>query len=217
MEKIVLAFDIERSGSGLENDTIAIGASVLDSEFNELDRYLFKCYKEGETVFEPRCWTEFWEKNLDVLENLKYTGTKTKKELEFEMIVGFQEFRKKWEIYCEENNKTLVLTSDNNVYDGGFINLLIFEHLPGVLPIPFSAGKQKYSSFFETHNQQRGLLMSVDPSYEKEWGYTDRIFELYPTLPKPEKKATHNPADDAYTIAFDQQVLFGINSGKYVM
>jgi hypothetical protein len=217
MEKIVLAFDIERSGCGKEHDTIAMGASVVDSNMNELDNFFFKCYIPGETNFEQRCMDEFWSKNLEVLKTLEYHGDKTKKVLELEMITGFQNFRKKWELFAEENGKTLVLASDNKVYDGGFVNQLIFEHLPGTLPIPYSAGKQKYSAFYETHSEQRGLLFSVDSGYDKNWGFTDRIIELYSGMPEPKKMHDHNPANDAYSIAFDQQVLFGIREGKFTL
>ena len=82
---------------------------------------------------------------------------------EFEMINSFQEFRKKWEKYAKDNNKTPILASDNPVFDGGFINQLIFKYLSNVMPIPYSASEQEYSAFFDTHNEQRGLLFSVDP------------------------------------------------------
>ena len=97
--KIVLSFDIERSGATREYDTLALGASVVDENFQELDRYYCNCYFPTETNFEPRCWNEFWSKNLDVLEYIKYTGDKTKAEREREMIEGFQNFRAKWEKY----------------------------------------------------------------------------------------------------------------------
>lgn len=214
---LVLAFDIERSGCSKEHDTIGIGASVVDYDMNELDSFFFKCYIPGETRFEKRCLDEFWSKNLDILKELEYHGDKTKKDLEFEMITGFQNFRKKWENYADENKKTLVLTSDNKVYDGGFVNQLIFEHLPGTLPIPYSAEKQKYSPFYETHSEQKGLLLLIDPKYTKNWGYSEKILNMYDGIPQSKKVHSHNPADDAYTIAFDQQVLFGIREGKYVL
>ena len=217
MDTLVLAFDIERSGCGREHDTIGLGACVMDYEMNELDRFFFSCYLPKETVFEQRCWDEFWVNNLDILEQLKYEGSQSKKEREKEMIVSFQEFRKKWEKYAENNGKILVLTSDNKVYDGGFVNQLIFEHMPGTLPIPYSAEKQKYSAFFETHSAQRGLLYSVCPSYDKNRGLSEKVLKLYEGIPEQNKTHSHNPADDAYTIAFDQQVLFGIKNEKYTL
>lgn len=42
--KLVLAFDIEKSGSTDENNTIAIGASVVDENLIELDNFLYINY-----------------------------------------------------------------------------------------------------------------------------------------------------------------------------
>ena len=81
-------------------------------------------------------------------------------------------------------------------------------------PIPYSASeKQEYCPFWETFSQQKGLLLSVDPTFKSDWGLTNRIFELY-DIGKPNVAHDHNPANDAYTIAYDQQVLFGIRDGR---
>ena len=89
INRFVLAFDIERSGATTEYDTIALGASVVDSNFKELDRYYCNCYFPKETKFEPRCWEQFWSKHLETLDLLVYTGDKTKLEREKEMIFAF--------------------------------------------------------------------------------------------------------------------------------
>lgn len=216
--EIVLAFDIERSGPRLEHDTIAIGASVLDWTFKELDRLcLLGYFPEPDslgvkTVFYPQTWEEFWSKHQDVLEALIYTGPKTKKEREKEMIQEVQAFRKKWELKAEENNLKLEVCTDNNVFDGGFINCLLFEHTRQ-LPLPYNT-LGEYKPFWETHSEQRGLLMAVDPEFKQDWGYSQRIMELYDVPARMEKLHDHNPANDAYTIAFDQQVLLHIRDGK---
>jgi len=209
---IALAFDIERSGGTDKHDTIAIGASVVDQNFNQLDSLFLPGYIPNETIFEQRTWDEFWSKHTDILNNLIYTGSKNKKEREFEMISSFQKFRNKWEKYCSDNEFTLELTSDNNIFDGGFINQLIFNHLPNELPIPYNT-QQKYKPFWETHSEQRGLLMAVDPSFKNNWGYSKRINELF-NVPKMLLEHDHNPANDAYTIAFEHQVLLGIRDGR---
>jgi hypothetical protein len=206
---IVLAFDIERSGGTAKYDTIALGASVLNSEFEELDSLFVPNYFPSESKFEKKCWDEFWCKQKDQLELLKYDGPLSKDAQEKEMVEQFQCFRKKWEIYACENEFTFTLASDNNVFDGGFMNDLIYKHFPDVYPIPYLASTQEYGTFYETTSQQKGLLSIVDPSYVKQWGMTDRIKSIYAT--SPEKYAhDHHPAHDAYSIAFDQQVIFGI-------
>ncbi len=203
---LVLAFDIERSGATNKYDTIGIGASVVDTNLHELDSLFLPGYFEKDTIFESRCWNEFWSKNLDALNLLKYTGTKNKKERELEMITHFQTFRKKW--------PDAELVSDNNVFDGGFINDLIFNYLDDNMPIPYK--NNQYSSFWETHSQQRGLLMIVDPEYKGDYDFSKRIAKLY-NIPDPQKQHDHNPANDAYTIAYDQQILLGIRDGRYVL
>lgn len=62
--KIVLAFDIERAGGTPEYDTIAIGASVVDQDFNLLDELFLPCFYDEITRFESVCWEGFWSKNL---------------------------------------------------------------------------------------------------------------------------------------------------------
>lgn len=220
----VLAFDIEKSGATDQYPIIGIGASVVDENFRELDRLFLPGYFPGKTPFEPRCWDEFWNKdsNKQQLADLEYKGPKSPEERQVDMIKVFQVFRRRWEEQCDKAGIKLELVSDNNVFDGGFINNMIYRHLPKTLPIPYSAatkqeGTQTYSSFWETFSQQRGILMVVDPEFAltKEWGYSNRIKELYDGIPELKINHDHNPANDAYTIACDQQILFGIAQGRF--
>lgn len=214
--KLVLAIDIERSGGRSEHDTIAIGSTVIDEEFNELDRFERCIYIHSETNFEQRCWDEFWSKNTDALNQLVYKGNKMSKEnRENDMINAFQSFRAKWEQYATDNDMELTLYSDNNVYDGGYINNLICKYTDQ-LPIPYTSGSQKYASFYETGSMFKGILAVVDPSYSKGWGYSNRIRELY-NVPEMTREHNHTPADDAYTIAFDAQIINGIQRGKITL
>lgn len=211
MRTIVLGFDIERSGAGFEHDTIAIGASVVDQDFKELDSLLLLGYTD-DTKFEQRCMDEFWSNHKDVLEKLRYTGNLTHNERQKEMIQEFQEFRKKWETYATENNCVLELVSDNNVYDGGFINRMISDYTGDML-IPYTASTKKYRPFWETHSEQRGLLMVADPSYDNNWGFSKRIREIY-EIPQTTKEHDHMPNNDAYVIAHEQQAMLNIRVGN---
>src|SRR4029079_18397370 len=109
------------------------------------------------------------------LDKMKYYGDKNFQERQKEIITEFQNFRKKWEQIAENNDLNFELVSDNNVFDGGFINELIFKYLPKDLPIPYNAGNKKYSCFWETHSQQRALLFMVDPNFNSDWGFSQRI------------------------------------------
>jgi hypothetical protein len=202
-----LAFDIERSGATNQYDTIALGACVVDSNFTCLDTYFCNCYFPKETVFEPRCMEQFWSTKTEILNSFIYTGTKTKLEREKEMIEGFQAFRAKWEEYASVNKLNYYLTSDNNVYDGGFVNELIYKHMPNVLPIPYSAGKQEYETFFESHSMLKGFLLSKNNSNEfGDWGLSDLIYKNK-LMNKCPIQQDHNPVNDAYVIAYETQGL----------
>lgn len=211
MANIVLAFDIERSGATFEYDTIGMGAVVMNSNLEELDRYYSNCYFPKETKFEQRCYDQFWIKNMDSLKSLIYYGTKTKSQREKEMIVGFQNFRLKWEKFAEENKLNFYLVCDNNVYDGGFVNYLVNKYTDD-LPIPYSASKQEYETFFETTSMQKGFLLAHGINLD--WGLSNKIKELYDT-PECIKFHDHNPANDAHTIAFDMHMLLNIYNGVY--
>lgn len=216
MPDLVLAFDIEHSGK----EVIGIGATVVMSSgnykyFNQLGSFFIGIYVKEDTKFSDRCYNNFWKDHLDTLKILEYKGDKSiSKEIrERELIEGFQNFRIKWENFAKKNmNTKLVLTSDNNVFDGGLVNELLRKYLPDTEGIPYTASTQEYSSFFETFSQQKGLLSIVDPTFKEDFGLSNRIFELY-DIEKPTIKHDHNPVNDAFTIAYDQHVLFGIRDG----
>jgi hypothetical protein len=210
---ITLAFDVEKAGAGAEYDVLAIGASVVDDEFNELESVFLPNYFPDETKFEDRCWKEFWSKNNDMLNTLKYEGELSKDEREKEITIGFHVFRTKWEVYAKDRGIKFYFVADTNVFDAETINQLMHKHMPEFLPIPYSASEQDYSDFINVSDYQRGLLILADPEFDNWWGLTDRISELY-ILPPKTKAHDHNPANDAYTIAFDFQVLMGIKNGS---
>lgn len=215
METLTLAFDIERTGATTEYDTIGIWASVVDADLKELDRLFLPGYMGKEdTKFEKRCWDEFWSKNEDKLALLQYEGDSDREERQKEMITEFQEFRRKWEKIADEKKLKLELVSDNNVYDGRFINDMIEKHRPEDMPIPYNAGDRKHSSFWETHSMQKGLLAIVDPQYNENWNFFQRIGELY-TLPEMVIPLDHKLANNARSIASEHQVCLGIKAKKF--
>jgi len=203
-KQLVLAFDIERSGATSTYETIAIGASVVDSNFKEQDRLFLSAYfppkSDEPTLFEPRCWNQFWIHQQDILKQLIYEGSLLKKERQKEMIVQFQAFRSKWETYAKEHNMDYILVSDNPIYDGGFINEMIFQHLPDTLPIPYNACNGEYSSFLDTHSAIWGLFIKCT--------LAQKIKQIYSWIPSPKEEHDHRPDHDAFVIAYEQQMLF---------
>lgn len=216
MEKhrIVIAFDLERSGGRKTDKTIAIGAVVMDDDFKELDRLFLPGYIPGAITFEKLCWDEFWSKHTDKLDQIKYSGPLVFDMRQSQMIMEFQAFRAKWERYAKEHGYSVELVSDNPIFDGGFINEMIFEYLPNTLPIPYSTHGE-YSSFWDVHSEQRGLLMAIAPEFQRNKGLSKKIQELF-DIPEMECEHDHRPDNDAYTIAFEQQVLFAIRDGRIV-
>jgi hypothetical protein len=220
-KRIVLAFDIEKAGPKAEHNVIAIGASVVDQDFNKLDELFVGAYFKDKTEFETLCWEGFWSKNVETLQKLEYNGDNDEETQQQIMIVAFQEFRKKWEYFASQNGYKFELCTDNNIYDGGFVNQMIAKYLNEYNPIPYNArpssdGTPEYAPFWETHSMQRGLLMQVDPTYTQnsDWGYSDRINELYEIPEAIDQNISHDhlPHHDAYTIACDLQILHGIQN-----
>jgi hypothetical protein len=201
---LVLAFDIERSGPCRTHDTIAIGASVLDSSFLERATLLLKGYNKETVVFDARCWREFWCTKANVLEHLAYKGGKTKREREREMIEEFHTFRITWENIAALEGCRLVLASDNPVFDGGYINDLMAKHMPyGTLPIPYTASRpQQYTHLVSVDDVRDGMSMLMKKT----------ILDTY-NIPVKAKLHTHTPDCDAYSIAHDLQVAYGIKNG----
>lgn len=211
--RYTLAFDIERSGCSKSYDTIAIFASIIDQNFNELDNLFLTGYFPKETKFEKRCWDEFWIKNQDFLKKLEYKGNLTYKERQKEMIVTFQEFRKKWERNALDKGFEIDLVSDGCIFDAGFINDMLYDYLPNVLPIPYSAYTQDFSPFYDTTSEIKGLLSVIDPTFTKNWGYFNRLKEIY-DIEKYVKYSYNNPINDAYNIALQHQILLNIKDNK---
>ena len=235
---IVLAFDIERSGGRAKDETFAIGASVVDEDGSELDSLCLKGYFPEHTKFEKRCWDEFWSKNEEMLKTLEFdradelaphSNSKTKHNCWPQWAIGeFHDFRKKWEKEAKERGWSLELASDNKVYDGGYINLLIEEYLMDpfceevdkVMPLPYSASDDPpaYKKFRETHSEQRGVLFVIDPTLEKGRSCSARIEELYNCAGiKCVHEHDHNPAHDAYSIAREAQILNAIRDGRVAL
>jgi hypothetical protein len=211
-----LAFDIERSGATSQYDTIGIGAAVVNQNLELVESLFLPGYfptGPDSNKFEDRCWNEFWSKNLAQLDALRYSGTLNKKDRQSEMIREFQAFRSKWELKAKSEKAEFYLVSDNPIFDGGFINEMIFEHLPGILPIPYGASDQEYSAFLDTHSQQKGLLMDVCPEFISNWGLSQKITQIF-QVPEQILAHDHRPDHDAYTIAWDQQILFAIRDRR---
>lgn len=208
-----LAFDIEMSGQRKEHDILAIGMSVVDDKFTELGSLLIKMYLgKDKTNFDPRTWSEFWEPNEGILDLIKYDGPITsKKILEFDAIQQFLEFKKNWEEKARKERVKIILVSDNPVFDGGFINGLIFDYTKE-LPIPYNSFGE-YDSFLDVGSEERGFIMGIIEEIQNSSKKRNETLNRLYVLPEQKKQHTHLPNEDAYVIAYRYQVLVGILHG----
>ena len=202
----VLAFDIERAGATEEFDTIAIGATVLDSNYVALGSYLSTCYVPGETRFEKKCYDEFWSKHKHILKALENVDTKlSRKEKEKQMITGFVDFVKAWENKAQQQHVQLHRVCDNSPFDVHFINILIYEYYNSTLnPFPYQFNTRQYGSLWETHSMMKGFLLATnnaEKARSKNWGFSGIIRKMYPHLPKCAITQDHMPHHDAHVIA----------------
>ncbi len=214
-KRLSLGIDIERSGARGEHDTFCIGAAVRDENAHELDRWVGKAYVPGDCAFEERCKTEFWDNNPEALKACEYKGpSRSKPEREEAMIRGLLSFIEKWERKADEAGLKLDVVSDNAEFDFGFVDDLIFRHVPDAMPLCYRVTDGKYRRTWDTHCVQRGFLLAVDSEFalNNTWGYTKRIEKLY-DVPSDSVVHDHEADNDASTIAKENAVLLGIARG----
>lgn len=239
-----------------QGNILAIGVNVVDKDLKSLDKLFLPMYVPTYPVEkgfkDKRTYEEYWleQNQLPRLKEFEYKGPwimnttakdGTKEVMNFEnfsselkreiieeiSIIKFQEFRSKWEKKCKEEGKELKLVSDNNVFDGAFINLLIQKYIPEDYPIPYTASKnesekskkleQNYASFDKTGSMKKGVLaVLLSEELEKQNEKKSKNLHDFFDLPKGEDiKHDHHPVNDAYTIARDAQYIYGIRDGRY--
>jgi hypothetical protein len=108
---LILAFETIRWG----NDLIAIGASVVDENLNELDILLLKGYFPTNLDFDLISFYNFWVYHLETLKYLTYEGPLTKHDRQTEIINEFLFFIDTWLLYSKSNHLQLKIITDNNL------------------------------------------------------------------------------------------------------
>ncbi len=201
----VLAFDIERSGPTEKYDTIAIGATVLNSDFRVLGELMETAYSKEETIFDKRCYDEFWSKHISILNQLENTTKLSHAEKQKNMITNFVNFVKAWETEARKQNILLYRVCDNSSFDVHFINILISKYIEGILPFPYELSTNKYGHVWETHSMMKGALLILDPKNGryKNSGFSKMLSKKFPFLPPCVVQHDHLPNHDAHKIAHD--------------
>lgn len=203
-DRIVIAVDIEMTGSIKGCSVIAIGAAFCrESGRNGINgTFLSCCYNPTVALFEKRCVDEFWSKGntpaiLDRIEaeSVKPDGSIT---TPLESIAAFQKWKAGVETYAKERDLKTVVVTDNASYDIANLNILLMEI--GFLPMPYKARDgQPYGKVLDSSDFRRGVIATQNgkPSIK------DLAEKFDVPLVDFGKEHTHMPDDDATTIAED--------------
>lgn len=219
---IVLAVDIERTGATARELTFAIGASVVDANYAEVDSLLLAIWPENQVVWEERCWVQFWSKNQPILEKLKKVAAEQQKEnkrfgrreLEAGMIRDLVAFIAKHQAAAAKKGQQLLVVADTCAFDFHWINSLIDNYLQGQYkPLPYRFDNADFSHVVNVSDERRGLLRGLDNDAVNAGQCWKVILDKH-GVQLPEaflqaaecKQHDHLPDNDAYTIAIKGQL-----------
>lgn len=223
IKELYLAFDIERTGPMAENETFAIGASVVTDKGEELAKYLFCCYDDkAKHSWEQLCATEFWSEHLGVLmkieEASKHCVLATQSEptiitkmhvsgveLRRRMIESLLSFIREWEVKASQLEIKIERVTDCPSYDVHWLNTLIGEYLPGHYPFPYTMiYPQVYAKIVDTGSFREGYAIAAGLDGH-EWKALEDHTGIKFT--KPPREHDHMPDNDAFTIAWKYAML----------
>lgn len=172
------------------------------------------------TVFEKRCWEEFWKLHVDILDQFIPDGCGDYNALEDlpnereRTTKGLEEYREFLALHDAKMRKVggeLVVVSDNVSFDIGILDAefarLLFDAMPHIYhqsdPHTYNGGVGC------TTSMKKMLLMLKDPKwfYRKpvkgeDRNYWNRIRYIY-GVPECDMEHDHMPNNDAYTIAYE--------------
>jgi hypothetical protein len=127
------------------------------------------------TVFEDRCWSEFWSKHTRMLKQLEYKGMLSKRDMEKDAIITLFRFRAIWEQRANKEGCKFRVVADNVSFDIGMIDQLMRRYIPNERPSVYRAvlvepGDEAPTPRYNggtpcTHSMQNGLLAAVDPGW----------------------------------------------------
>ena len=218
---VALCWDIEAMGF----DVIGIGLAVMDVATGKiLDSKLLKGYHPSRPKDE-RSWKEFWSHNQTILDLLTVEGDKDGvpfDETQYEITHELIKFVVNAERTAKELGKQFHIVSDNKIFDIGLVNSMIFAHYDEKFQFPYSAlsfekGDFNYMGYvYELQSMQRALLCLHAPDWAptNEWGYTEKVRELW-NIPEPPVKHDHNPVNDAISQLYEYQAMQRIFDGEY--
>ena len=174
-----LAFDVEAGGPGLEHPIVSVGCCYGTSPKNfTKKRWTFDF---NETDFDPKCKSEFWDKNILLLQKFKEESHHN-----WHDINNFlEDLEKKYPL----TNFKWVIVSDNPAYDLGKIDYYLHKFCAR-LPVRYS-----------NHGDYRWVS---DPSEQSRFFPNKSLITNYVNQ---HAQHTHFPDEDAEKMLFEQFFL----------
>ena len=231
-DTLILAVDIERTGATTSHHTIAIGASLVDSDYNELSCLFLAAWSDAECAFEESCWTEFWSKHPRVLKRIKDHAKQTCFQIinstdnitpcfekqEEHMIREFIHYVKKIQTEADEQKKKVIIVTDNACFDFHWISTLISKHCPSHYPLPYKFHNNAYGKVRDMSDMRYGMMLAIDKEATLQGMKWDKLIVKH-NIKLPEafvlatklKQHDHLPHHDAYTIAIKMKMLLQLN------
>lgn len=119
--KYYLALDIEKAGDRFCDDILMIGCCLGDVNGKVIESKAFCGPIPKPEEFDQRCWTEFWLKNLDILERIrevaKQNGVDTKEKMIDNFMDYYYELDNRFGPFTRAGPNRLILLTDNPTYD----------------------------------------------------------------------------------------------------
>ena len=187
-----LVVDVETTGAFVGTNNILCFAAVVASEGKIEHEFLaYIKVTDNHTIWEPRCVTEFWDKNPEmrayIFNQIKCNGRSIN-----DAIIGFYEWVKSL-----PNKENITVYSDNVAFDIGFLNY----YLAG-MSVTMNTILGEYKPVRDSSSFHAGIAhLTPDKGL---WGAeTAAVEKLGYKMPNFDVKHDHNPLNDAKHIAFE--------------
>ncbi len=224
--KYIVAVDYEGRNCLGSVNPIAAGVAVL-KDGKLVRKQKFNAFRPA-MEFEEDTWT-FWSEFPVILKSLEVDkdDKRTDDELGRDMIVGVVRIFHEFETIAKEEKADFEIITDTTIYDGSLTNALIARYQDVLIkefnvadgkifkPLPYSILTREFGSVGDLWCGAEWFLKGAGVKREKEeklWDAFKRVWET-PELPEGAKH-DHDPANDAFCIAFMYFVICEIAAGR---
>lgn len=174
LTKYYLALDIEKAGDRFCDPILMIGCCLGDVNGKVIESKAFCGPIPKEEDFDQRCWTEFWSKNLDILERIRETAKNNNVETKEQMIDNFMNYYYSLDTrfgpFTRAGPRRLILLSDNPAFDISSIDQALITQTEASLK-GFNKGNQYV---FPLRYTKSGQYNRVEDPSERSGGLTNK-------------------------------------------